>query len=84
MKTIRKPKSVAYSEPQEAGIFPLSASDTLYHVACSQRATAQFIRQISNQQEKKKKKATAIQFPVDAALFYLTQCFRASDNKPKP
>lgn len=73
---------MAYSEPQEAGIFPLSASDTLYHVACSQRATAQFIRQISNQQEKKK--AAAIQFPVDAALFYLTQCFRASDNKPKP
>jgi len=44
MKTIGKPQSVAYSEPQEAGILPISATDTLYHAACSQRATAQFLR----------------------------------------
>lgn len=34
--------------------------------------------------EKKPQDAAAIQFPVDAALFYLTQHFRASDNKPEP
>lgn len=39
-------KICAISEPQEAGIFSLSATDTLCDVAHSQRATAQFIRQI--------------------------------------
>lgn len=38
----------------------------------------------ANLKSAKAKNAATIQFPVDAALFYLTHCFRASDNKPEP
>lgn len=45
------------------------------------------IRKKNHPPKKKKPQnhdAAAIRFPVDAALFYLAHCFRASDNTAKP
>jgi len=63
---LRKPKSVTYSESQEAGIFPLPATDTLNHAACSLKQLLSFYQ--VNFKSAKTKNAATSHFPVDAAL----------------